>query len=729
MSSNKKQKKINVTLIDEKKRDWLGLSVLVLIGCLLFYPPYFQGLFFKPDIFINHVITALVFILVWIHKYRRRDFSLFSNPLDWGMVAYAVAYALSLINAVNDSNAIYGFLKAVNYLMIYWIVAQVTSNQFGLRNVLKVIIFSGLGVALIGVLAATGLINYPKAIINNHLASTLGYHNTLATLLSALSLLSITLMINEKNRWWQVTYCLSTYFMLVVTFAAVSKGAWIVLFLGLLLLVIGFTRGYRIKAVYFLGIAICSALIVSSYFTTAMVSDKPWPGLWFTLVGAVIVLLGWIVWRFIEDWLKGHQLPRPIIISIIALALIGGVLAINQMGLSGRFVQEISELTELENLSYVTRADFMSWAVDIVKDYPITGAGAGGWEALYRQYQDYSFWTTETHSHLLQVWVEAGTIGLLSFVSMWIIFFYLLYRLYKSYYGSEQWITIWGIAVATIGFGLHSSFDFDLSIPSMAILLWSLFALISSIYNASGINQTQKHPEKPWVNIVIASVIALIILVPSSQYWIAYRQANLGKLAIESAQTAESGQEQVEQLNLAATCFAKAVQNDPRNADYWSNLAYIHGYFYRLLNDQGNPQAATYRQQSIYAMYKAVDLNPYNTEILDRLIKNAAMVGDLEGIITFGNKFVKSIPNDPNSYSVIAKAWWDACQQCEAANQHEMAIQFAEAIIDLEKDLRMQLARVNIEHPFWQGEKLTMTPEFEAVYNQAQDFLDSSTNT
>jgi tetratricopeptide (TPR) repeat protein len=263
----------------------------------------------------------------------------------------------------------------------------------------------------------------------------------------------------------------------------------------------------------------------------------------------------------------------------------------------------------------------------------------------------------------------------------------------------------------------------------MAILLWSLFALISSIYNSSGIDQNKKSPGRPWLNIALALIMALVLLIPSSQYLLAYRQATLGILTMQSADKAQSSQEKVEQLNQAAAYFSKAVRNDPRNAEYWSFLAYIEGYFYRILNDQGHPQAGIYREQSVSFMYKAADLNSYNTEILDRLIRNAAMVGDLEGIIIFGNSLVKSIPNDPNAYNRIATIWWDVCQQSEAANQHEMAIKFAEAIIDLEKDLRMQLARVNTEHPFWQGEKLTMTSEFEAVYNQAQDFLDSSTNT
>ena len=76
-----------------------------------------------------------------------------TSPLDWAILGYAIAYALSLITAVVFGEAVYGFLRALNYFMIYWIVTQVIKEYTGIRTLLKIIIISGLGVAMIGILA------------------------------------------------------------------------------------------------------------------------------------------------------------------------------------------------------------------------------------------------------------------------------------------------------------------------------------------------------------------------------------------------------------------------------------------------------------------------------------------------------------------------------------------------------------------------------------------------
>ena len=79
MNSQKKQKHKKEIIIPEKNQDWLGIILIGLAGLLLFYPPYFQGLFFVPQIFIAHIITAVVFIIVWINKYKHKNLSMFSN--------------------------------------------------------------------------------------------------------------------------------------------------------------------------------------------------------------------------------------------------------------------------------------------------------------------------------------------------------------------------------------------------------------------------------------------------------------------------------------------------------------------------------------------------------------------------------------------------------------------------------------------------------------------------
>jgi len=716
MGSKKKYK--------NKTQDWFDIVLIVLVGLLLFYPPYFQGLFFEPEIFIAHILTAVVFIFVWLNKFYRNDLSLFSNPLDFAILAYVAAYALSLLAAVIIGEAVYGLLKALNYFLVYWIITQAIKDNSGIRTVLKILLLSGLGVTVIGILAATGLIDYPAAVANNHISSTMGYHNALATYLSVLTLLGVTLLISEKNLGWQIFCCTVNYLMLLVTLAVVSKGAWIILIFGFLLLVIGLPRDYRLKVIYFFGLALGSALIVSNYFMASTASESPASGIWFVLAGLLLVLGGWLIWRFIEQRLELWELSRSVVIILICVALLATAFAVTRIGLSDKIAVEISEITDTENLSYVTRVDFMRWGAQIAKDHPVVGTGAGGWEALYRQYQDYNFWTTETHSHIFQVWVEAGTIGLLAFISMWIIFFYLLYRLYIFHRGREdreEWILIWGIAAAAMGLGLHSCFDFDLSMPGMVILLWSLLAMISVYYNIS--NQKKLNIGRPWINVTIASILVLILLLSAAKYLLAYNQAQSGQQILQAVQSDKKALLKAEQLNRAAMYFSKAVKNDPQNAGYWSWLATLQGHFYLLLNEQGHAQAAIYRQQSIIATNKALDLNPYDPKMNQMLMQNLASFGDLDGIIRTGELLIKTLPNDPKSYKVVAQLWWDVCQKCEENGQHDMAIKFAREIDELDKKLLQQISKVNIDHPFWQGEKLNVTPECEAIFNQAEEFL------
>ena len=64
---------------------WLPVVTFVLLGILIFYPPFFRGLFFNEDMFLYHVFTALVFLLIWVQKIYHKDYSFLKTPLDWAV--------------------------------------------------------------------------------------------------------------------------------------------------------------------------------------------------------------------------------------------------------------------------------------------------------------------------------------------------------------------------------------------------------------------------------------------------------------------------------------------------------------------------------------------------------------------------------------------------------------------------------------------------------------------
>jgi len=722
-----KAKKIKARKGPEQLPDQInrqGMILILLVGMLVFYPPYFQGLFYKQHMFVTHILTSLVFVLVWADKWKRREFSFITGPLDWAVLGYTAAYALSLITAVVIGEAVYGFLRALNYFMIYWMITQVIKDFKDIRFILKTIIISALGVTVIGILAAAGVINYPQAFFDNHIVSTMGYHNTLATFLVIALMLGFSLLAKEKNRWWQLFYYIANYLMMLVVMAAVSKGAWLILVFGLVLMLIGVPREYRVRQIYFFTVSMLPAIITSSYFMTAVSSASPPAGIGFVVLGILPVLAGWFLWRYIEPWLGNLKITRPAFIGLISMVLILFTLTISQVGLSDRITTEISEVTDTQHLSYVTRVDFMRWGAAIIKDYPITGAGAGGWEALYRQYQEYKFWTTETHSHIFQLGVEAGLIGVLAFISMWVIFFFLLYKLYLFHRGrgeQGEWVLIWGIASAAMGLGLHSSYDFDLSLPSMVILLWVLLALISVCHKHGG-QEFRNRIDKPWLNVGISAVLVLTLLLSGSKYLLAFQQVQIGKEKMRASQV-DNKTVQLESLEQAGNYFARAVKNDPRNAEYQSYVAIQQGTMYQIFMGQDDRQALVFREQSIIAANGALDLDPYDININQRLLPYLVIMGDTEGILKAGKYYILTTPNDPQAYQKIAELWWDVSQKLEANGQHEPALEFANEIIVLHFDLQRQMSRVKIDHHLWEGEKLKITPAVEKIYQEAQSFI------
>ena len=78
------------------------------------------------------------------------------------------------------------------------------------------------------------------------------------------------------------------------------------------------------------------------------------------------------------------------------------------------------------------RFTFYRDAFKIIKDYPIIGAGGGGWASLYFGYQSHLYWSNQVHNYFMQAWIETGTVGFLSIISIWITLFINCYTFNKS---------------------------------------------------------------------------------------------------------------------------------------------------------------------------------------------------------------------------------------------------------------------------------------------------------
>lgn len=735
MSKKRKKKKSRKNTITASgsfpKAKWLPLAAFAAVGILIFYPPFFRGLFFKEEMFVTHIITALVFVLVWADKIRCRDYTLIQTPMDWAVLAYAGAYLLSLFGAVHIGEAVYGFLKALNCFMIYWLVSQVVKDYRAYENILRVLLAAGVGVAVIGVLAAVGYSDYPSAFNGRQIMSTLQYPNTTAAYLAVISLIGVTLWIRERHLTMKIIYALSTYLAILVVLAAVSKGAWLIFIAGALLLFLGMPGIYRLKSLYSLGLAFTAAFIAAVKFVPAITGENPASGLYSLFAGFLIVILGQGIWEALLylHRKKGLKASIPAVASLIVAGML--VLMSAPAGSSRAYevfapeniVAEVKQIGDLQNSSYITRYDFMRWGLAIVKDHPVTGTGAGGWNALYHQYQDYLFWTTEVHNHFMQVWVEAGTIGILAFLSMWVMLIAAVFRIYRAQKKDtpeprDNWILTWGTAAAALAFGLHAAIDFDLSLPAMAVLLWVLFALVNASF------RLQKIPHKnisfnPAINIAAASILAAVMLFCGGSYAAACNFAQKADAIMQDLSQEQDPQKQYQGLAGAEKNYLKAVSLDPLNGTYHANLAQFYAVRFEQLHRSNPEKSREYQQEAVREIKTAEKLSPYDIRVRSSLLNTCGKISYIDGMVRQARGLVESNPNDMNAYSNLARILWEGAEHYLNAKDYDKVRDYSAQILSLPGLIEQQQAKINPERPYWRGAKLSITPELKLITAKA----------
>lgn len=716
---NKVHKKKPAVTIDKKENvninRWLTLAVFIALAVLIFYPPYVRGLFFKEDIFIYHILTALVFTFIWVGKVRQRDYSFLRTPLDWAILAYAAAYLLSIIGAIHPGEALYGFLRALNLFMVYWMVTQVVKDYQGYEKTLQILLASGAGVAAIGLLAATGYSHYPGAFDGQMISSTLQYFNSMAAFLSVLTLIGVTLWVREESIGRKLIYGIVCFLMLLTVLGAISKGAWLILFAGAILLLIGMPGVYRWKSLYYLGVAAGAAAVTASRFIPAVTGDEPSRGLITLLIGLLIVLIGQGLWEVLVRAFRRNA-RITIAILLVGLAFIMVNIPSRMVSITPEAVStELQGIVNLQDYSYLTRYDFICWGMAIVKDHPVVGTGAGGWNALYHQYQDYLFYTTEVHNHFIQVWVEAGTLGFAAFVAMWVLLLLAVFRLYQKYRKSrsapdakqvtENWVLNWGVTSAALAFGLHAAMDFDLSLLSLALVLWVLFALVNS---AVIIEQQMPLRElKAPVNITLAAVFALLLLLCGSSFTSAFNNSQAaGKIMEQMAQSTEVT-EQNRLLTEAENKYARATASDSWNGMYHANLAQVYAIRSQQFREVNQELSQKYYQQAVEEIKQVERFNYYDIKIRNSVLNSCARLGNIELTVNQAEGTLKSNPLDINAYNALAQVLWSGTDAYLNAANYEAAGKLAHKLVSLEDKMQEQINRINPDRMMlWQGSPL-----------------------
>lgn len=720
-----KKIRINAPAAPAKKYTALSQGLLVAVCFLIFYPPFLRGLYFDQEMTVSLIFTAVLVLCALVLKVKKRDYSFLTTPLDGAILLYAVAYLLAVINAVHIGEAVWGFLKALNYFLIYMLVAEVVPDLKAARTVLNTLLAAAVGVAVIGLMAATGFSDYPGAFVNNHIMSTLQYHNTTAAYLGAMCFVGCAMLLTAAEMHRRMVYSGAVYLMALVTVTAISKGALLIIMAAAGLFFLGISGRYRRVYLYNLLYIFIMAFLTSSLLMQQITGTEPARGIIVILAGLCLALTGQPLGKKLSIINRAKYFKTASIAVLITLILCAGVFITTSAGqnfMPQDLTEEISEIADLSDSSYIYRVDFFRWGIDIARDYPLFGSGAGGWKALLPQYQDYKYSAADAHNHMIQVLVETGILGLIIYIAIWVLAITAVLKFNKKARREkgptdEARVLLWGVFAAAAAIGLHSLIDFDLSIPAIFIVLITLLALINKI---TGFAEDRFSRQNKWQQLIIPGLITLILLLSGCSLAVGNVYADK---ANEQLKEIEGNQlSYAQHRETAIICLEKSLVFAPLNADTQVDLSKCYASLYLDLTGQESPNAPAAYQKTLSAIEKAEKLMPYDTKTINGSLNSAVTIGNLDASLGLARKIVQIEPNRSRSYEVLGEVLYAAARFYLENGDKDTAKKYIDELKDLPSVVDGQAKNLNQERlSSRMGRPLIVTEELEEIIKKTDE--------
>ncbi|MDA8235489.1 MAG: O-antigen ligase family protein [Clostridia bacterium] len=388
-----------------------GALAFGLTALLLYFPPCFRGLYFNQELYVTFAIIALT-LGIWAYSARQggNEMKSFGEILDYLGLVLMLAYLIPVFVAFNVKEAVMEFLKTGYFFAVYYLVSRLIGKKQDVEGFFKVIFFSGVGVAFLGIGSAFGTFNIIGAFDpDKRISSTIQYANSLAVFLMPAMLTGYYLaVVKARDVVEKIAYSLGTYLMFLAFMGTLSRGGMLVLALIMPLFIIGMPKEYRWQtALNFLFVTL-SAMLISDKsldFTVVSTGAARWGWL---LLGALIMsglILGSA--RFGERFSREIKNKKFLIGGLGALVTLFLLVAVSVKAIPtaklapGRVIERVQSIG-LSERNVQERFVFYSDGMKIIKESPIFGSGGGAWDAVYRKYRSYYYITADVHNHYLK---------------------------------------------------------------------------------------------------------------------------------------------------------------------------------------------------------------------------------------------------------------------------------------------------------------------------------------
>jgi O-antigen ligase len=289
------------------------------------------------------------------------------------------------------------------------------------------------------------------------------------------------------------------------------------------------------------------------------------------------------------------------------------------------------------------------------------GAGPAHYEARFPQYRaadslaqgEEAMRPLRVHNDYLNTLADWGLAGAALVLAVWALFYWQVFRVWKFVQRgqndlgakrSNKFSFVLGGAAGLAAILVHSFMDFNMHIPSNALLAVTLMALVSSHYRFSSERywHTVRLPLRIPVTLVLVGALAFLGLQT------ARRTQELVRLS-EARRKAPNSDAQIAALK-------RAFAVEPMNFETAQRI----GEAYRLQSFQGADGYEDLARQAMQWLDTAIRLNPYSA--LTR-IRYGMCLDWLGRHPEAAEYFAKALALDPNGYSTLAHMGWHHLQR------------------------------------------------------------------
>lgn len=589
---HKKQNKSSV-----KKTFLLSGYFLVITACLII-PLIYIKTALDPVLYPRFLaLGILVFILTGLIYFeigkKKLPISLYTNGFTLTFLLFILVSILSLLFAINPIEGLTDIFKWLLIFILTLLATYLMLNSNSLFNLLlKGVVINVLLFSMIGIVQylENALMNSdPNAIYEVN--GLMAHKNQFSISLFVLIPFLLSAFVNLNNIWKKFA-ALATILALIVILILQTRAVWLGLFISSI-------------------ITVLTLLIINS--------------------------------RKEYIHLRNKTLKMAILVGTILMILFLGLIVFYPVGPLETINERINSVFNPNYASNEWRIEIWEATLQLIKDEPLTGVGAGNWKiSIYPYYSEYlpsvfRQWNNPHNDYLL-VFSEKGVFGLLCFISMFLFLIYYVIRNMTRATSIKSMLTYSFFLFGIFGYMVISFFSFPNERINHLIFISLMAAFIISEYLKYNEGLNEMGLRKAWVAIPI--------------FVLAYLAIHLGIVSVNS------------EINIVKAQEAKSKQNWNAMEKYalkaYSNLAPLEPKFsfpVSMYPGLAKFHKGEFKDALVY-FKKAYYQHPTNIPVMNNIGSVYGQMGMLDSSIVYNKKTLAIFPHYESGLVNLARAYY-----------------------------------------------------------------------